>query len=367
MAGRSAPPIKLCKDKLLSAAGRMKAAQRAIKENPRNLPAPGRAPRGGAPGERQMRMALLTNTRWKPGRELHIAFMGGNTTVKRKIEEVAVQWMDFANVSLVFDDSPKAEIRIAFDTNDGSWSYLGTDALGIPKSKPTMNYGWLTPNTDADEYSRVVLHEFGHALGCIHEHQHPTNGIPWDKEKVYAYYKQTDGWSRAEVDEQLFAKYSKSETNFSEFDPRSIMLYAIPDDLTIGNFSVGWNRRLSPTDKEFIARMYPKAEAPPAELVVDGPAAAAEIGAAGEEDLFTFRATKAGRFEVGTTGGTDLVLMLLGPDSQTRLVDDDDDSGPGLNPLIRQVLIPGRYFARVRHYAKSGKGKYSIAVKSLKL
>jgi hypothetical protein len=360
--------IKICGDRILSPAQRVRAAQKAIRENPRNLPSLGRIPRNapGMPPDRRTRMALLTSTLWKPGRELHIAFMGGHATVRRKIQEYANQWMDHANIKFVFDNSPKAEIRIAF-ADDGSWSYLGTDALGIARSRATMNYGWLTPTTDDAEYSRVVLHEFGHALGCIHEHEHPTNGIPWDKEKVYAYYKQTDGWSRAEVDAQLFSRYSKSETNFSEFDPKSIMLYAIPNSLTIGDYEVGWNRVLSANDMAFIARIYPKAAAEAQELDLNGAAVQADIGAVGEEDLFTFRVPKTARCEIGTTGGTDLVMMLLGPDSQTRLVADDDDSGPGLNPLIREVLMPGKYWARIRHYSKSGKGKYAIAVKSTKL
>jgi hypothetical protein len=294
--------------------------------------------------------------------------MGGNATVKQRIQEHAVEWMKHANLNLIFDDSPDAEIRIGFDMNDGSWSYLGTDALGITKNRPTMNYGWLTPTTADNEYSRVVLHEFGHAFGCIHEHQHPTNGIPWDKEKVYAYYRQTDGWSKADVDAQLFARYSQTETNFSQFDPKSIMLYAIPEDLTVGNFSVGWNRVLSDMDREFIGRMYPKDEAQQVvELTVGAPETKSAIGALGEEDMYMFRVPKTGRYEVGTTGSTDLVLMLLGPDSQSRLVADDDDSGPGLNPRIREILMPGRYWARVRHYSKKGKGKYGIAVKALKL
>ena len=35
----------------------------------------------------------------------------------------------------------------------------------------------------------------------------PITAFPRDKPKVYAYYKETDGWSKEEVDEQVFSKY----------------------------------------------------------------------------------------------------------------------------------------------------------------
>jgi len=44
--------------------------------------------------------------------------------------------------------------------------------------RATMNFGWLTPDTEDSEYQRVVLHEFGHALGLLHEHQHPRPRFP---------------------------------------------------------------------------------------------------------------------------------------------------------------------------------------------
>ena len=141
----------------------------------------------GQGGPRQSRMAIIVATLWKPASTLHVKFLDGDPLVKQKVEMVAHGWEDDANIRFVFDDRADAEIRISF-LQEGSWSYLGKDALQIPATQPTMNYGWLTPDTEDEEYSRVVLHEFGHALGAVHEHQSPAVRIPWDKEAVYAYY-----------------------------------------------------------------------------------------------------------------------------------------------------------------------------------
>jgi hypothetical protein len=124
--------------------------------------------------------------------------------------------------------------------------------------EPTMNFGWFTPATPNDELQRVVLHEFGHALGMIHEHQSPSADIPWDREAVYEYYAGPPNyWSREQVDHNIFARYSHDQTNASLFDPASIMLYPIPPEFTGGKLSVGWNRILSATDRAFIGQLYP--------------------------------------------------------------------------------------------------------------
>jgi serralysin len=60
-------------------------------------------------------------------------------------------------------------------------------------------------------------------------------------------------------DANVFKRYKKSEVHFTQqHDPKSIMQYPVPNELTIGDFEIGWNTELSEMDKIFIAKMYPK-------------------------------------------------------------------------------------------------------------
>ena len=121
-----------------------------------------------------------------------------------------------------------------------------------------MNFGWLSPATPNDEVRQVVLHEFGHALGLIHEHQNPAAAIPWNRAAVYEYYSgPPNHWTPEQVEVNLFRTYEASLTQHSAFDPQSIMLYPIPEEFTEGGFSVGWNATLSAVDRAYVAAWYP--------------------------------------------------------------------------------------------------------------
>lgn len=244
--------IEACVDVRLPLSMQLEGMHAAHRENPEN-PDPNDLDEGFS------RAAAEKAKKWSPGRVLRVRFIGGHPTVKQKVIHYAKQWEQHCSIRFDFNDAPNAEIRVAFMAGQGSWSYLGTDNLTIPQSQPTMNFGWLTPNSTENEYERVVVHEFGHALGLIHEHQNPTGNIPWNKPVVYQYYQgPPNNWSPAQVDNNLFKRYDKDKTNAGVYDTLSIMHYPIPAHfLTNPNKAVGFNTKLSEADKQFIRNIYP--------------------------------------------------------------------------------------------------------------
>ena len=214
------------------------------------------------PGESEgkSKAALLSQFKWQPGTQVTVRFLEGDPGLQERVTAVAKEWTgpQMANLSMKFVDTGDADVRVAFQQGDGSWSYLGTMCQQIPVAEPTMNYGWLEPDSDDEELRRVVLHEFGHAVGLIHEHQNPNRPIAWNRAAVIADLSgPPNNWDEATIENNIFKRYDPAELSSTPVDADSIMMYPIPAAWTTDGFSAAMNRALSETDKNFIRDAYP--------------------------------------------------------------------------------------------------------------
>lgn len=207
------------------------------------------------------RAAVLREAKWAPGTIISVHFLSGSDALKQRVRDAAEEWVGdgMANLSFRWVDDEAADIRIAFIQGDGSWSYLGTVCRQIPSPEPTMNYGWLTDGSSDAEVRDVVLHEFGHALGLIHEHQNPKGGIVWNEAAVIADLSgPPNNWDLDTIRTNVLNKYDpEAIAESTEVDEDSIMMYPIPASWTDGTFSAGMNGDLSELDKKLIREAYP--------------------------------------------------------------------------------------------------------------
>lgn len=225
------------------------AYEAAVTENPANA--------GITSGTRRKRSVVNYSKLWANGRTLKIAFMDApEADHKQKIIDAAIQWLPYINLSFDFVDDLQGDIRIATKNNDNS-SMLGTDALLIHPDWPTMNLG-VKP--EHEDFEVIVTHEFGHALGAMHEHQHPQANIPWDKPKVYEFYqnREMNPLTREQVDRNLFASFNTLDAIFTAYDRKSIMHHPVANALTLGNWEIPTNRKISKKDKRMMKLLYPK-------------------------------------------------------------------------------------------------------------
>ncbi|KAJ6483192.1 hypothetical protein C8R45DRAFT_1099482 [Mycena sanguinolenta] len=118
---------------------------------------------------------------WETGSTVTYSFLGGTANQQAKVDKVVLEWLPYANLNFQ-RVSQGGLIRITFDATSGSWSWVGTLNLGLPTDEPTMNLGWIKDDTTVSADDRaVILHEFGHVLGLLHEYFMPAE---MDKERI---------------------------------------------------------------------------------------------------------------------------------------------------------------------------------------
>lgn len=247
---------------------------------------------------------------WENGSVILVKFMNnaGSPVVRERVMRYAKEWEKYANITFKFvpDNTPITNIRIQLGSrrdNQGHNSAVGVDCEDYPQTAQTMNldtsdfvdidyylnelktggaflkylrankndlanynferflndlidYPAPVPRFNEPAFKGTTMHEFGHALGLLHEQSYP-GVFKWKKDTVYKYYAMQN-WDKARTDHNVFKVSEQFFTNGMAYDPKSIMQYPIPAWQTEDGFSVEGNNELSEGDKKIIAAMYPK-------------------------------------------------------------------------------------------------------------
>ncbi|WP_433239934.1 beta-glucuronidase AbsR1 [Streptosporangium sp. CA-135522] len=298
------------------------------------------------------------------GTERWVSWVGGKDQ-QDVVRESFQAWKDLG-IGLEFaevTDRVEAELRIGFQRGGGSYSKVGRSALAVGTDQRTMNFGWdLTP---PDQRS-TALHEIGHALGMVHEHQSPFAGIVWDEEAVYADLAGPPNfWPPEKTFHNIIRKHDPSEVNGSAWDPQSIMEYPFnpglilePEKYRAGLFPPG---TISEADAVFARRWYPSPkDAEPLRLV---PFRSVPLGLkAGAQADFVIAPEATRDYTVATFGESDTVLVLFEEiDGEPRYLTGEDDGGRPDNAFLTAHLVKGRhYIVRVRLHSSWGPGQTAV-------
>ena len=229
--------------------------------------------------ERQAALGLQVRKIWPQGKALEVTFRDDEDVfspeeyeqVKSAIKDYANIWTQHANISFVFTNNQfeTGVIRVSFTRGKGHNSYIGTDCATAVESHsfPTTNFdpneiNGRTLTTNSERFRQVVLHEFGHVLGCIHEHSQPNTKFKWNKAEVYEFYNQEYGWSRERTKANVLRRYEswslyEGAIASTEYDPDSIMHYDLDGKFTQDGKPVIGGNILSTSDKLLIDKWYP--------------------------------------------------------------------------------------------------------------
>lgn len=213
-------------------------------------------------------ISLLKGKFWPNGSKLSVAFKGGNTDVNAKVLQYASMWSKWANIDFVgVNPTSQWDILVGYD-QPGYWSYIGTDSrFASRQGEQSLNLqGFDSQPMPDSEWSRVVCHEVGHALGALHEQQRPEAVARLDREACYRYFGQTQGWSREEIDQQILTPMDMSQVLASTEDDTSVMMYSFPGKLTIDHKPIVGGAKINELDGQTMARAYPGRGAPHPEI-----------------------------------------------------------------------------------------------------
>lgn len=242
-----------------------------------------------------------------------------------------------------------AEIRIGFQLDGGSWSRVGReDILDLTDvNQRTMNFGWNL--TDAYGHD-TALHEIGHTLGLMHEHQSPFSGIVWNNEAVYAAFGEgtSNNWCPQKIYDNILSKTDPSSVTGSEWDVNSVMEYQFGSGLVIkpqpyDTTGIHPTGGLSPLDIAWICKAYPPL-APVSDNLNLAKVEPLNVVNGAQRD-FIVQPSHSGPYTVEALGRGDTLLALFENNNGALWhVKSDDDSGEERNAKLQVNLQKGQQY-----------------------
>ena len=189
-------------------------------------------------------------TQWSLDRPVRYYLFDDTLAIEKDISHVIkfIEGVCQLRFERVFDRED-SDIRISHILGNGSWSYLGNEALFIPKSEPTMNIGWRDPEGNRS----TIFHElFGHALGGRHEHQHPDRTLTFNIDAIV----QDLQWPRSEVIRQIVEEADHESHDVGEYRLTSILHYYMPKHWYNEDFEIPINLIPDTEDIKMVQRQY---------------------------------------------------------------------------------------------------------------
>lgn len=174
----------------------------------------------------------------------------------------ANEWMRYAAVDfkvLSEDSNQKADFEVNFiapviERN----SRIGRSSHGsVEFDRKIINLN-LPSDTTRGSHFKVTLHELGHVLGFMHEHQHPEREFSFNFDLLL---KNCGLGSlemcRSSIEYNNMRTFSGSKYILKDYDPKSIMHYGVQPPVILENMQILESMSLSLGDKIAAADVYP--------------------------------------------------------------------------------------------------------------